>query len=690
MRAPLPRALRVAALVFTALTLLTPPASSAPAFVLPAGEVVGTAPEVEVLEDPAGTLRFAEVAADPSRFARRPGGLNVGYTPSTFWIRFGAENHGADRRVLLVELRRAIDYLDLHEIRDGTTRTHSTGNRRPFGSREISDADFVFRTPIEPGQRVVYYARLQSSDTFDLSPKLWTEPAFREHVRGESLADGLYFGLMLALILYNLFVFVATRASAYGPYLVFQICYATLIAIFDRYPFQYLWPDSPDWNARSEVVFGSAAFTAGVWFARSFLDLSRYLPRLDRLLAVVMATGAVLLPIGALTAHSWVQQTTLYVAMVSLVATVSVAIVGWLRGIPNARFLAIAFLFLSLLTVADTLVTAGVLERPAIQTLPLRIGSGAEALLLAFALANRINVAQRDKERAFAELAESRKVYAETLENRVEERTQELRRAHDDLKTAQVALARKERMTSLGRLVAGVAHEVNNPLTFSAGGAAKLRGELGVVGRFLRSHLDQDEATPDPEVARAREACATAELALDLVDAGNQRIGAIVSNLHSYVKSGPTDPVPIDITEELRSILGLVTDELEKSNVRLVDEIAPLPPCTSRPGELGQVFLNLIVNACHAQRSGGGTLTLSTGSDEESVWVRFADTGPGVPAELGDRIFEPFFTTREPGEGTGLGLSVSQEIAARHGGELRLIPSETGAVFEVRLPRADG
>lgn len=672
---------RLAALIALALTLSSLPARAAAPLSLGPAELSGAVPEVEVLEDPSGRLRFEDVRATPERFAARSG-LNVGYTSTTFWTHFSVENRGSQRRIVLVEQFRAIDHLDFHEVRQGRVRLVETGHRHPFGSREVGHANFVFRTAVEPGERVDYFTRLASSDSFDLTPKIWSESAFLDRVRTETFETGLYYGVMLALILYNAFVLLATRARSYGPYVGFQLCYTALLAAFDRYTFQYLWPNHPEWSAKSELVFGSAALVFGAWFARSFLELPRHMPRMNRVIGALMTAAVVLLPLGAITAHTWAQQATLYLAMTLLATSLATGFIGWARGVPNARYLAIAYVLLVVATVFDTLVTAGLVTRPQSPTLYLRIGSAGEALLLAFALANRINVAQLEKERATSALAESRKQYAETLEARVVERTRELQ-------DAQTELARKERLASLGRLVAGVAHEINNPLTFGSGGATKLRSELGVLGRFLASL----RGTPVPAkqadgLEQAEQAHATAQSALELVDAGNQRIGTIVSNLQSFVRSERTEPIPTDISGELETILGLCADELEKAEVMPVLQIQSLPPCVIRPGELGQVFVNLVINACHAMKDRGGTLTISTGADPESVWVRFADTGPGIPEELRERIFEPFFTTREPGEGTGLGLSVSHEIVARHGGELRLIPSDTGAVFEVRLPRA--
>lgn len=671
---------RLAALAFVALSLLSWQARAAPPFPLQSGDLAGVVPSVEVIEDPTGELRFEQVVAAPERFAPRPAGLNVGYTPVTFWIRFSVENPTPERRTVLVELFRAIDHLEFFEIRGRGTRRVETGYRHPFNTREVAHASFVFRTALEPGERVHYVARLASSDSFDLGPKLWTEASFLDRARSETLSTGLYYGLMLALILYNAFILLATRAPSYGPYVGFQFSYAFMLATFDRYTSQYLWPNSAEASAKVELVFGSAALVFGAWFGRSFLELPKQLPRLDRVVRALMIGSAVLLPLGVISAHSWAQQATLYTAMVLLAIILVTSFVGWARGVPNARYLAIAYVLLVIATVFDTIVTAGLIERPQSPTLFLRIGSAGEALLLAFALASRINQTQREKERATSDLAESRRVYAETLEARVDERTREL-------EGAQVELARKERLASLGRLVAGVAHEVNNPLNFSTGGATKLRSDLGLVGRFVRSLRGALAPPPSDELSRAEAACSTAETALDLVDAGNQRIGAIVSNLQSYTRSERAEPVPTDISGELETILGLCADELEKAEVVPVLQIQSLPPCVCRPGELGQVFVNLVLNACRAMQDQGGTLTISTGADPETVWVRFADTGPGVPVELRERIFEPFFTTHEPGEGTGLGLSVSHEIVARHGGELHLIPSDTGAVFEVRLPR---
>lgn len=637
-------------------------------------------PDVEVFEDPGRALDFAAVSSGGARFGSPGRPYNVGYSHSAFWLRFALRNATPHEQHPFLEILRTTDHIDLYELRSTGVRHRQGGSALPFAAREVPDADHVFRLTLAAGEQVEFYVRVQGVDTLDLTPQVWSELGFHARSRTESIVSGLYFGLMLALILYNSFVFISTRMPAYGFYVLFELSYAGLQAAFERYSFQYLWPDSPVWATRSEVVFGASALVFAALFARAFLDLPTFAPRLARGMEAIAVVSSVLVGLGFFTSHTWLQQGTLFMSAISTLIAIAIGAFAWRKRSPNAPYYTIAIGLLALGTVMDTSQTAGVGSHETLVTVWLRAGSGAEALVLAFGLANRINLIQREKDRTAEELAESRNAYAHTLESRVKERTQELVAALESLDAAQRELAQRERLASLGRMVAGVAHEVMNPLNFSVGGAAKLRTELERVARLLSHRSDADEPLA---------ACRTADRALELVEAGNQRIGTIVENLKGYVHLGRVPPRPTDLNDELERTLGLALPELTEGGVRVDKRLGTLPQYPCSEGELGQVFMNLIQNARQAMPD-GGTLTLVSEADPQGIRISVKDTGAGVPPENRHAIFEPFFTTRPPGQGTGLGLSLSHEIVERHGGRLELVPSDSGAEFRISLPPAGG
>jgi PAS domain S-box-containing protein len=226
-------------------------------------------------------------------------------------------------------------------------------------------------------------------------------------------------------------------------------------------------------------------------------------------------------------------------------------------------------------------------------------------------------------------------------------------------------LVHSERLSAIGELIAGVAHEINNPLQT-------------IIGC---TELMLDE----PEGANAAD--------LELVRKEAMRAGQIVRNLLAFARRGAPDRVAIDLNELVRATAELRAYHLEQINIALVMRCAPrmLPVLVNRE-EIRQVILNLLLNAEHAiaSKGAGGSITIETsaGGGEHSVDV--TDSGPGISAELRGRIFEPFFTTREVGEGTGLGLSISHGIASSHGGSLKLVDSPSGARFRLTLPAPAG
>jgi len=285
------------------------------------------------------------------------------------------------------------------------------------------------------------------------------------------------------------------------------------------------------------------------------------------------------------------------------------------------------------------------------------------------------------------------------LEDKIRIRTEQLRAANEELRAAyrdlqatQTQLVQREKMASVGRLVAGVAHELNNPIGFISSNVTTLEDFVRRLRGMLSSY--ETAALPDAEQRRLAErrrelkvdyALAYLDRMIDGIREGADRTRKIVGDLRVFARAPDDVWQPTDLREVIESSLTLL-GHLLKDRIAVIQRYGELPHVPCVRSQIDQVFLNVLANAAQAIR-GEGSITVETGREGPMAVVRIADSGPGIPPEILGRVFDPFFTTRPVGEGTGLGLSISYEIVKRHGGEIHAeSPAGGGAAFTVRLP----
>ena len=233
----------------------------------------------------------------------------------------------------------------------------------------------------------------------------------------------------------------------------------------------------------------------------------------------------------------------------------------------------------------------------------------------------------------------------------------------EELKLAQAQLIHAEKLSAVGQLASGIAHEINNPLTTILGQVYLLLDHEG-IDAYVRERLT-------------------------IIGAESSRAARIVQNLLLFARRYTPERRPCSLADQVRRVIELKGFQLEQDHVRIVTDFSPCPVVRADENQIQQVLLNLVQNAhqAMAQQIADRVLTMRVGLRASHAFVEVLDSGPGIPADVLPRVFDPFFTTKPPGEGSGLGLSVSYGIITEHGGTLRAENRpEGGACFVIELP----
>jgi two-component system NtrC family sensor kinase len=665
------------------------------------------------LEDPRADLSINQVLKSTGF---HPGSTSLPvlkYSKSATWIKFNLKNNDNKPFTIISIDPSVIDEFDLYYLDSKHIQIHhfaAEDQQDEFESRNIT----YIKCPIKPGTSNTIYLRIKSNSPAMIPVKVYSEVAFIKSRNIENIVYGAFMGILLISAFYNLLLLFIVGDISYLYYVFY-------------------------------IIFLGAAQTLlrgyGNYFAVNKIFINSYIIPLVRMcfgLSVLLFTGEFLQLKQTIN-----KEYKIYLLLYALFAVIFVAILGnfvafaynlinWSIVITAIYLLYIGsqlylkgFKPAKLFMLAWSLFLIGILFSFARNKdlIPYNIFTAnivpfslvIELILFSAALADKINFYRNEKigiqNFAIAVARENERLITEQnilLENKVKERTDELINANrdlsttiNDLKSTQHRLIDTEKMASLGRLTAGVAHEINNPINFVSSNVNPLRINFDELFLLLNKY---EEVLNNPDDAKFVQTAHTYRQSIDPdfikeeiaillngIEEGARRTTEIVKSLFTFSSTDGQELKMLDINKAiLANILILKSTTPYYIEIKTVfDNIEPLK---CYPGKINQVLINLIANSIYAikakEQPSDDTITIVTRDVTGYISIEITDTGMGMTNDTKERIFEPFFTTKNVGEGTGLGLSIVFGIIEKHHGSIDVISSPgKGTTFTIRLPQ---
>lgn len=670
------------------------------------------APWMEFLEDPEGRLAIGDVSSDPVRKAFRPCGPrfpSFGFSRSVFWVRFSMNNPTERDKLRLLEIAYPLlDHVEVYVSRAGPGwDVRVMGDSHPFADRDIANRNFVTSIFIPPGQTRQVYLRFRtdSSNWFPLF--LWYPSDFIRGVVGESVVLGLYYGVMAAFAIYSLFVFFSMRERNYLFLTLYILCYTVLQMVLNGQAFQYFWPNIPGWNLYALPVLAGLTVFSMFFFTREFLGIHREMAVLNALFRLMMLY-AVLIPVAGIV---WGYPAGVRLAgigtLVSPTLAFAIGIVCRIRGHRYARYYLVAFCTFFIFATIYGLAKFGILPSTSFTEWGLYAGAVLKVFFLFFAIPDKINALQTEKETARARLIEALRTNEEiqerfnaelravnrSLERKVEERTldlaaknTELTRQQAELQLAYDQLSRVDRMKT--DFLSSVSHELRTPLTSILGFAKIIDRDYRKVAKALKT------SGSDPGIEKSHLRIIE-DLRIIILEV--ERLSRMINNVLDLTKidSGKMEwQDQIYPAAELLQGVKSIGDGFfyNRPDIFFKADLGDLP------GHLNidrdrfiQVINNLFSNSAKFTRK--GTIEFRARLEGmETLLIELSDTGAGIPPEALETIFEKFRQVADtlsgtPATGTGLGLTICKEIVEHYGGRIWVESTlGRGSTFRVRLP----
>ena len=639
--------------------------------------------------------------------------INLGLSEEPVWAKLELNDSSFDENQVIQIANPNINSITLYFFNGQQLDSVIINELDPIKNRAYHDQNFIFKLPANVSNGVIYF-KIISSEQLLVPFELSNIQTIRIKNTNRDSIIFMYIGIMLVMFFYNIFLYINTKDRNYLLYVLY-ILFVTLTQLtFHGFINRYL-PESFNYiKSHSVHLFGAASGMATLLFMQKFIDTKRHLGRFNYVVTLFVIIDLIAIVLAFLNQYQLSYTfVNINAGVGSLVVLISAAYIA-IKSNRTARFFLISWSLFLASVIVYVLKDYGIIEYNLFSKYALLYGSALEVTLLSIALADKINILKKEKDRAQARALsianQNARIIQEqnvVLEQKVIERTKALSETNnnlsvalDELKFAQTQLVESEKMASLGQLTAGIAHEINNPINFVTSNVKPLHRDILELYK-LQDETEkyiQENGLPMINIEKIKQEIDYEYLKTEInyllkgINEGSARTAEIVKGLRIFSRVDEDDIKLANINEGLDSTIIIVNNQLD-NKIEINKHYADLPLIDCYPGKLNQVFLNLISNAIYAikEKFGeehGGKITIKTELVGENISISITDNGTGMSEATKNKLFEPFFTTKPVGDGTGLGLSIAYNTIKKHKGVISA-SSElgVGSSFIISIPQ---
>ncbi|MFH1018992.1 MAG: 7TM diverse intracellular signaling domain-containing protein [Pseudomonadota bacterium] len=673
------RSLRVLALFCFLAAPATAQAQPMPVVIVPGHGSYPLTNHLEILEDPTRNLTISDIVSGQTKARFAPASADTpsfGFTPSAVWARLTVKNSLSHPAEYFLEVKYPLlDHLDLYTpTGTGAFTILKAGDSLPFKQRTIQHKNNIFPVRLASGEEKTLYLRCETTSSMNLPLTLHSPACLTGEISLEQTLLGIYYGILLVMMIYNFFIYLVLKDSTYLYYVLFVFTYMLFQLSVNGMAFQYFWPGQIWWANNCTPFFIFLAYIFATQFTRNILDTAKNVPKID----AILQTGLALSIIGAvLTLFVGYNLSIRLATLMSLTVAVLIAagFICMIKGYRPARYYFLAWSVSMLGVTVYALKTFGLLPHIFITHWGIQLGSAWEVILLSMGLADRFQLMKQEKEQmqtvyagqieeAHCELEKSFREleqFKNSLEALVEERTTDLSRVNENLarevRSRKKAEARADAASKAkSQFLASMSHEIRTPMNAILGMAnmAVKIAETAKLQRYLAIIQDSGKAL--------------LTLINDILDFSKIEAGRLDLEYANF-----------DLRETVESLADLFGKQAADKNLELLLNVHGNSPCAiiGDSLRLRQILINLVNNAIKFTEKGEVAITAhceKQNDDKAVLHFSVRDTGSGINHDQIRQLFSEYTqadssTSRLYG-GTGLGLAISRQLVTLMDGEI--------------------